>query len=446
MIALTQLQEQAVVPILPCVPHANILAQGRYFKDLEENALTEETQAQLKQEKQLCGTSLLRKAIKFYDWFTEQSSELIQKLYDFNPYLTSQTLLKLPMIGDKLTDLVKSLEVVRRDKGLVKLNDFGKILKEFLPKREPPPRFERGILLSVAHLESFKKRVLGNTKNSDLIAQRETFYQQVIVALGEITKGKAQKIEHLVEAIRYCGGDPITILPKFKKYTDWEVEMMLTDLHNQLQSSDQRISSLEAKEIELSSPDNLIQNFDATPIDDGEIPPFPDVNAETSPLDETVIEQPENDQNPIVPEPLTTHFNAIAPNPEPLTTHFNAIAPNGSPLPIVLNAAISQYSIEYPEIISSISDLIERAAMIELGSFKLEGIFKGRNGSSTTGVVIVTANGVDKKYSLKFDKIAVQYPESSKNFCNLGELDKQFNLSTQRRKSTSFEVFSKCFN
>jgi hypothetical protein len=49
MIAPTQLQEQAVVPILPCVPHANILAQGRYFKDLEENASTEETQAQLKQ-------------------------------------------------------------------------------------------------------------------------------------------------------------------------------------------------------------------------------------------------------------------------------------------------------------------------------------------------------------------------------------------------------------
>ncbi|MEY3828170.1 MAG: hypothetical protein RLZZ148_2998 [Cyanobacteriota bacterium] len=340
MIAPTQLQEQAVVPILPCVPHANILAQGRYFKDLEENASTEETQAQLKQEKQLCGTSLLRKAIEFHDWFTEQSSELIQKLYDFNPYLTSQTLLKLPMIGDKLTDLVNSLEVVRRDKGLVRLNDFGKILKEFLPKREPPPRFERGILLTVAHLESFKKRVLGNTKNPALIAQRETFYQQVIVALGEIAQGKAQKIEHLVEAIRYCGGDPITILPKFKKYcggdpitilpkfkkyTDWEVEVMLTDLHNQLQSSDQRISSLEAKEIELSSPDNLIQNFDATPIDDGEIPPCPDVNAETYPQDETVIEQPENDQNPIVPEPLTTHFNAIA--------------PNGSPLPIVLNAA-----------------------------------------------------------------------------------------------------------
>jgi hypothetical protein len=378
------------------------------------------------------------------------------------------------MIGDKLANLVKSLEEVRRDKGLVRLNDFGKILKEFLPKREPPPRFERGILLTVAHLESFKKRVLGNTKNPALIAQRETFYQQVIVALGEIAQGKAQKIEHLVEAIRYCGGDPITILPKFKKYTDWEVEVMLTDLYNQLQSSDQRISSLEAKEIELSSPDNLIQNFDATPIDDGEIPPFPDVNAETYPQDETVIEQPENDQNPIVPEPLTTHLNAIAPNPEPLTTHFNAIAPNpepltthfnaiaadaepltthfnaiapnGSPLPIVLNAAISQYSIEYPEIISSISDLIERSAMIELGSFKLEGIFKGRNGSSTTGIVIVTANGVEKKYSLKFDKIAVQYPEGSKNFCNLGKLDKQFNLSPQRRKSTSFEVFSKCFN
>jgi hypothetical protein len=277
MIAPTQLQEQAVVPILPCVPHANILAQGRYFKDLEENASTEETQAQLKQEKQLCGTSLLRKAIEFYDWFTEQSSELIQKLYDFNPYLTSQTLLKLPMIGDKLTDLVNSLEVVRRDKGLVRLNDFGKILKEFLPKREPPPRFERGILLTVAHLESFKKRVLGNTKNPALIAQRETFYQQVIVALGEITQGKAQKIEHLVEAIRYCGGDPITILPKFKKYTDWEVEMMLTDLHNQLQSSDQRISSLEAKAIELSSPDNLTKNFDAIPINDSEIPPCPDV-------------------------------------------------------------------------------------------------------------------------------------------------------------------------
>jgi hypothetical protein len=432
MIALTQLQEQAVVPLLSCVPHANILAQGRYFKDLEENASTEETQAQLKQEKQLCGTSLLRKAVEFYDWFTEQSSELIQKLYDFNPYLTSQTLLKLPLIGDKLVDLVKSLEAVRRDKGLVRLNDFGKILKEFLPKREPPPRFERGILLTVAHLECFKRRVLGNTKNPNLIAQRETFYQQVIVALGEITQGKAQKIEHLVEAIRYCGGDPITILPKFKKYTDWEVEVMLTDLHNQLQSADQRISSLEAQEIELSSPDNLIKNFDATPINDGEVPPFPDVNAETYPQDETVIEQPENDQSPMVPGPLTTHLNAIAPNAEPL--------------PIVLNAAISQYSIEYPEIISSISDLIERAAMIELGSFKLEGIFKGRNGSSTTGVVIVTANGVEKKYSLKFDKIAVQYPEGSKNFCNLGELDKQFNLSTQRRKSTSFEVFSKCFN
>jgi hypothetical protein len=147
--------------------------------------------------------------------------------------------------------------------------------------------------------------------------------------------------------------------------------------------------------------------------------------AETYPQDETVIDQPENDQNPIVPEPLTTHFNAIAPNPEPL--------------PIVLNAAISQYSIEYPEIIRSISDLIERSAMIELGSFKLEGIFKGRNGSSTTGIVIVTANGVDKKYSLKFDKIAVQYPESSKNFCNLGELDKQFSLSTKRKKFASFD-------
>ena len=208
-------------------PYAYIVEQGQYFLQLAQNATTKEGKALVKRQQELYGAKFFQTAITFHNWFTNQSDYLIKKLFEFSRYLSEQALLKLPEIGDKFDEFLESLEEKKGDDGFVRLSDFGRVLRSFLPKRKVTPKFQKGQLLTTEHLNSFKNKVLGKTKNAELIAEREAFIEQVLLKIAEIAGEEEQKVEHLAEAIRQCDGNPIELLPKSKRYTDWEVDEML---------------------------------------------------------------------------------------------------------------------------------------------------------------------------------------------------------------------------
>jgi hypothetical protein len=361
MVSLSLTQEQESSLSLSRLLHDNLLSQGEHFQNLESNANSQDGQMQLQQEKQLCGTAFFNNAIAFVRWFKEQSAELLDRLYRLNPYLNLPTLLKLPLVKDQLGTLLNSLEEIRREDGAVKLRDFNKILREFLPKRKPAPKFERGCLLTPAHWQSFQKKVLGKTNNPNLLAERELFYQEVQKTFEKMPFEEDPKVEHLVEAIRLCGGDPLSLLPKFKKYSDWEVEAMLQDLSDRLTESIQTL------------------------------------NEKLSSLTATVGHQTSQESQETIA--------SVAADP-------------------------------YPEIIEDLSDLVGRPAIVDLGALQRHGTFHGKNGSSSTGIVFATVNGEEKKYTVKFEKIAIQYPSNSKAFCNLDDLNQHFDLVAKAEKST----------
>ncbi|MFM6553540.1 MAG: hypothetical protein ACKPH1_28900 [Microcystis panniformis] len=211
---------------------ANLVELAQYFEKTIANATNREGKELLARTRKVCGNKLIKDVIALLDWLEELNDQYIYNLKRFfalNPYHAERYLYILPALGENFLEFVTALDDGRGEDGLVAPKQIRDTIRQFLPTRQPRPKFDPGNELTEEHLAYFKKKLLGRSRKAEMIAEKEILFHTYLSVAEKIANGKPLKVEHLAGAIVRCGGDPATLLPRpSRQFTIWSVGEFLT--------------------------------------------------------------------------------------------------------------------------------------------------------------------------------------------------------------------------
>jgi hypothetical protein len=211
---------------------ANFIELGRYFEKILANATNREGKELLARMRKVYGNKLIKDLLALLDWLEELNDQYIYNLKRFfalNPYHADHFLLVLPALGENFLEFVTALDDARGADDLVTPKQIRDTIRQFLPTRQPRPKFDPGNELTEEHLAYFQKKLLGRSRKTEVIAEKEILFHTYLSVAEKIANGRPLKVEHLAGAIVRCGGDPATLLPRpSRQFTIWSVSEFLT--------------------------------------------------------------------------------------------------------------------------------------------------------------------------------------------------------------------------
>jgi hypothetical protein len=125
------------------------------------------------------GNKLIKDVIAFREWVTglnDQFAYNLKRFFALNPYHAERYLYILPALGENFLEFVTALDDGRGEDGLVTPKQIRDTIRQFLPTRQPRPKFDPGNELTEEHLAYFRKKLLGRSRKTEVIAEKESLY------------------------------------------------------------------------------------------------------------------------------------------------------------------------------------------------------------------------------------------------------------------------------